>query len=208
MASSLQTNSYTKSEGSSRRCWTTTELLAIVKMVPTARNAQTWCLCNMLDLRHHKVAKDHIERFVCGWPGCPTKTKDQDTLDGHLRQIHDRIMWVCPIRTCHRWFGTKRETLQHLEDKHISQSDDAQNTLLDQYRIFDTGELRRQRKVAENTPSKWSRAWRSAIRPTSMMLCATPILLARSRVLSARGNRNTTEQEMRHANPKKKRIKR
>ena len=81
----------------------------------------------------------------------PYETDDKGSLDTHHQKIHDRIMWVCPIRTCHRWFGTERETLEHLKDEYTGQSNNALNILLDQYRMFDTEGLRGLRRVAENT---------------------------------------------------------
>ena len=137
------------------------------------------------NLRHHKVTRQYPERFVCDRPGYPMETKDKDTLDAHLRQIHDRIMWVCPIRTCHRRFVAEEETLEYIEDRHTGQNDDVPNILLDQYRMFDIGELRRLCRVAENTSSKRSRASTSAIKLPTMMLCAMHTLLARLKNLSA-----------------------
>ena len=87
----------------------------------------------MGDLRDDKVAKHHPDVFVCEWPGCPVEKRNQDTLDTHLRQIHDRIMWVCPVRTCYRRFGTEIEPLAHLEDEYAGISDDAPAILLHQF---------------------------------------------------------------------------
>ena len=79
--------------------------------------------------------------FVCEWPVCPVETRNQDTLDTHLRQLHYRIMWVCPIRTCYRRFGTEKETLDDLEDEYAGLKDDAPAILLHQLRTFDTALL-------------------------------------------------------------------
>ncbi|KAM0800242.1 hypothetical protein BDR22DRAFT_821726 [Usnea florida] len=53
-------------------------------------------------------------------------------MSDHLRHIHDRIHWVCPLRTCRRRFVTEEEVIKHIqdEDEHASQTDEPPVILL------------------------------------------------------------------------------
>ena len=66
------------------------------------------------DLGDEEVGEDFTERHICEWPGCPTETKDQVAMSTHLRQIHDRVKWVCPVRICRRRFVTEEEVIRHV----------------------------------------------------------------------------------------------
>ena len=89
------------------------------------------------------------EGLLCEWPGCPYETDHQTSLDTHLRQIHDRMMWVCPVRICHVRFGTEEETWHHIDIEHGGSSVDLPTILPERFRTFNTTELRRQRTIAE-----------------------------------------------------------
>ena len=97
------------------------------------------------------MGEDFAERDICEWPGCSTETKDQVAMSTHLRQIHDRVKWVCPVRICRRRFVTEDQVIRHVQEEHAGQSDDAPAILLEQYRTFDTDNLRFLRERAMKT---------------------------------------------------------
>ena len=105
----------------------------------------------MEGLEDEEMGEPQSGVLLCEWPGCPYETDDETSLDTHLRQNHDRIMWVCPFRTCCRPFQTEEETLCHIEVEYGGSSIDLPNILLDQFRKLDTNEQRRLRRVAQNT---------------------------------------------------------
>ena len=98
-------------------------------------------------LEDEEVGEPQSGRFLCEWPGCPYQTDNEADLVTHLRQIHDRIMWVCPVRTCHRCFATEEETWDHIEVEHCGSSVDSPTISLEYYRVFNTTELRKQRRI-------------------------------------------------------------
>ena len=63
-------------------------------------------------------------------------------------------MWVCPIRTCRRRFATEEETNQHIDVDHAGARCDRPNVLLEQYRVFDTANLRQRREKAAEQAAK------------------------------------------------------
>ena len=106
-----------------------------------------------------EMGEELVERHtLCEWPGCHYETVSQADMEIHLQQIHDRIMWVCPVVTCRSHFPTEEETLDHVETKHDGLSVDLPTILLESYRTFNTTELRRLRRIAER---KWSMTYNS-----------------------------------------------
>ena len=61
-------------------------------------------------LEDEEVGEPQSGGFLCEWLRCPYETDDKANLETLVRQLHDRIMWVCPIRTCHLRFATEEET--------------------------------------------------------------------------------------------------
>ena len=76
-------------------------------------------------LKDEEVGEPQSVRFLCEWPGCPYETDDKPSLEIRVRQIHDRILWVCPTRICHRRFATEEETWDHIEVEHCGSSVDS-----------------------------------------------------------------------------------
>ena len=101
---------------------------------------------NTLDI--HKLEKHNTHPFFCEWPGCYAVMPDQETLDTHYRRIHEREMWVCPIRKCHQRYNTERETLQHLEDEHPEVEHDTPGILDGNFRTYKLADLREYREDA------------------------------------------------------------
>ena len=66
-------------------------------------------------LATHKRKSHNTESLLCEWPGCRSAMTGQDAFDTHIRQIHERQMWICTVRICHQRFVTEAEAIGHLE---------------------------------------------------------------------------------------------
>ena len=118
---------------------------------------ETGYLCNICwyhraqslkDLAIHKTEKHNTEPFLCEWPGCRVVMTDQESLDAHIRHVHERETYFCPIRTCHLRFLTEDAWWEHVREQHPDLEDVSPQILDEQYRTFDLAEMRSKRDHA------------------------------------------------------------
>ena len=93
----------------------------------------------------HKQQKHDTEPFLCRWPGCPTACSDADSLEEHVRLIHELQMWFCEGKDCYERFATEKEIIQHMEIAHLEEDLENPRLINERFRTFNTATLEAER---------------------------------------------------------------
>ena len=75
---------------------------------------------------------------------------NQDAPEAHHRQIHDRLMWVCPKQSCRKGFTTEAEPITHMAE-HKGPPAAVPRILSPQYGTYDLASYHQERQLADES---------------------------------------------------------